>query len=86
MNDLAMRNIPKLYDDRRRPIYPSLEESKEVVKDWMKKYYDFRTKLEEKLENVDNCETLAKLQEYAYNSCLYGVGLKVKNERGKWGY
>ena len=86
MNDSAIHNIPKLYDDRNRPIYTSLEESKRVVKDWMEEHYEFRSMLDEKLENVDNCDSLKKLNTYIWNSVLHGMGLKVKNQQRKWGY
>jgi len=83
MSDQALQTVPKFYNERNQPIY-NLDEAKTIAAAWMKDTFDFRTKLDEKLQNVEDITTLGKLQEYLYNSALYGFGLKVKNQRSNW--
>ena len=83
MSDQALQSVPKFYNERNQPIH-NLEEAKAMAAAWMKETFDFRTKLDEKLQNVEDITELGKLQEYLYNSALYGFGLKVKNQRSNW--
>ena len=75
----AVTNFPNFYCEFGiRELY-SLEEAKTIAKDFMKERYDFNTKLEEFLKNVDSCKNVLGVQTYLCNSILKGFGFKIKS-------
>ena len=79
----AIKNKPQLYCKRGIRELHSLDKSKEIVKEYVRTYYDFDSKLKEYLNNVDNCKSVFDLEKYVCYSLAKGFDLKVKINTSK---
>ena len=74
----AIKNKPKLYCKHGlRELY-SLEESREIIKQYFTDYYDFNTKLKEYLSNVTKCKSIFDLEKYVCYGLVKGFDIKSK--------
>ena len=76
--DRALRTVPKFYNERNRPTH-TLQEAKEIAKQWMRDTFDYRSMLDEKIQNVEEQITLRNLQQYLYNAAFKGGKVKWMN-------
>jgi hypothetical protein len=83
LNKDAITNLPNFYCELGiRELY-SLEEAKDIAKNFMLERYDFNSKLKEFLKNVDNCKDVLGVQTYLCNSILKGFSFKIKSNLSK---
>lgn len=78
LNEDAVINKPNLYCKHGlKPLY-SLEESKEITIKYFTENFDFNTKLEKYIKNVENCKNIYDLEYYICNSLNKGLKIKTK--------
>jgi hypothetical protein len=79
--DQALQTIPKFYDEQTGRRTHNLQEAKAEAIAWMKEQYTFRSYLDEKLQNVEDQQSVERLQQYLYNSAFKGSKIKWMNGR-----
>ncbi len=74
----AITKKPSFYCSRGLKEIVTLEEAKEITKEYFTKYYDFNSKLKKYIYNVDKCKDILTLQYYI--ECAAVKGLTIKNK------
>ena len=56
----------------------TLDEAKDITKNYFKQCYDFNTKLKEYIRNVDKCKDVLAVQTYIEYAAIKGRTMKAK--------
>ena len=56
----------------------TLDEAKDITKDYFRQCYDFNTKLKEYMFNVDKCKDVLAVQRYIEYAAIKGLTIKTK--------
>ena len=73
----AITKKPNFFGRGSAPLV-SLEKAKHATKEYFTKYYDFNTKLEQYLNNVDRCRDVLAVQTYIEYAAIKGLMIKTK--------
>ena len=77
LNQDAITKKPNFFPRGSKSVV-TLDEAKDITKDYFRQCYDFNTKLKEYILNVDNCKDVLAIQQYIEYAAIKGLTIKTK--------